>query len=109
MIIFKEVNWTNTDNALRTMDENTNKLVQMDKEAKTNGKLVGRYIEHPIADGLAYYLITKETKTKVHIESVGGLGDDWTIPAWGDKCTVPKKLVVAMLSARDKLATLFGG
>ena len=64
---------------------NFKKLQKQDKMAKKVGKLVGRYIDEPWADGNAFYVIVKENKTSVRIRVVTGIGDDWIIlqpPNW---------------------------
>ena len=61
------------------------------------------------ADGYAYYVITKETSRTVTVKVLKGLGDDWTLPMWGNGCTTSKKVVVEYLNSQDALSKLFGG
>jgi hypothetical protein len=86
--------------------KNLQNLESTDTIAKKQGKLVGRYISHPYADGYAYYRITKENKKTVHIEVVTGLGDDWVLPAWGDETTIDKNLALRFIICRDAFSEL---
>ena len=105
----KKANYKNVSEWTKSFDDNWNKLVAQDKEAKEKGEMLGRYITHPYADGCATYLITKINQKSVVIEVCVGLGDDWVLPAWGVKTSIPKKLAFSFLDRRDGLAELFGG
>lgn len=94
-------------NPFAEYEEAFKRLQEQDEQAQKDGKLVGRYIDHPFADGRAYYKITKENKSSVVIEVVRGIGDDWSIPAWGDKATIKKTLAQDFLRRRDALNILF--
>lgn len=78
-----------------------------DAEARKYGRLVGRYIKEQIADGYAYYKIVKENKATVKIQVVRDIGDDWTVPYWGESTTIPKKYVLRGLEMLDKIDELF--
>lgn len=82
-------------------------MVEEDSKAKKSNGLIGRFIAHPFADGSAFYKITKVTKRTVTIEVITGIGDDWVLPAWGEKCTIPLATAFDFVSARDELAELF--
>jgi hypothetical protein len=73
---------------VREMGEKWEQIVQTDKEAIANNTLVGRYLTHGFADGMAVYQVTKINKKSVRIEVVTGIGDDWILPAWGVKTTL---------------------
>lgn len=89
------------------MEKRWNDLLEQDREAKRLGRLVGRYISHPYADGNAIYTITAESAKKVTIAVVIGIGDDWVLPAWGTKTTILKSVAQQFLQRRDALAALF--
>jgi len=86
---------------------NWEKLDKQDDEAREAGKLLGRYIAHPFADGQAVYIITNESKYKVVIRVVTGLGDDWVLPAWGESISIPKVTAQQFLRGRDGMKRLF--
>lgn len=105
---FKEVNFAHGyREALQASDENYRILEANDLEAETNNTLVGRYLDHPIADGISVYIIIKENKNSVRIRRSTGLGDDYSIPAWGFETTIPKKLALSFIHKREALNKLF--
>lgn len=83
------------------MEENRKKLDEQDAKAKTEGKLVGRYIQEPRGDGYAIYRIVRENKKTVRIQRVTGIGDDWSVPYWGDETTVDKEYAEKNIGQRD--------
>lgn len=92
---------------VKQWEENQRKLDEKDAKAKAEGKLVGRFIQEPFADGYAIYEITKENKKTVRIRVVDGIGDDWRIPYWGDEATIEKSYALKSLAWRDKMNKLF--
>ena len=88
-------------------DKNYDKMVAKDKKARKKGKLVGRYMREPIADGYAYYEIIKENKKTLRLKVIVGLGDDWRVPYWGDEANVDKNYVVDLIAFEDRLEKLF--
>lgn len=92
---------------LAAIEKRWNDLLDQDRESKRLGRLVGRYISHPYADGNAIYTITAESARKVTVEVVTGIGDDWVLPAWGPKTTISKSVARKFLEKRDALAALF--
>jgi len=97
----------NSEQLIKRWDETWKDVEDMDNEAKAAGTIIGRYIDEPIADGKAIYLITNEYKNKVKIKVVTGLGDDWRVPYWGDVATIDKDYALSKLKYRDSLAELF--
>lgn len=93
--------------SLEEMKKNFQIVKEQDKEAKKNGKLVGRYIQEQIADGHAIYQIIGESKKKVDIKVVTGIGDDWTVPYFGGKTTIDKDYAMEKLNWRDRISRLF--
>lgn len=84
-------------------EANMRKVEENDKKAKEKGKLVGRYIDEPYADGAAIYKIIRENKNTVRIKVVVDIGDDWVIPYWGEEATIDKSYALAKLAFRDKI------
>ncbi|TDI96982.1 MAG: hypothetical protein E2O29_01740 [Deltaproteobacteria bacterium] len=81
-------------------------MLQADEDAKKNKTLVGRYVSDHVADGKAFYVVTKVTKqtcTLDHIE----IGDSWTLPFVEIlNRVVPKKWVKGNITQRDSWATV---
>ena len=96
-----------TEDLIKQWDRNFKELERMDKTAKKCGRLVGRYISEPIADGKAFYIITKEMKTKVRIKHCKNVGDDYIIPYWGESAIIDKQYAKQNIERRDHLAELF--
>lgn len=101
------IDWTNVKGALTIMKANWGKLERCDEEAKKRGTLVGRIITHPFADGKAVYQITADNGKTVHIKVCTGIGDDWTLPAWGEECEISKDLARRFIDQRERIAALF--
>ena len=97
----------NTNDLIKTWEDNFQKVLDEDIKAKNDGKLVGRFIREPYADGYAFYKITKENKRTVTIEVIKGIGDDWVIPYWSEKARIDKEFVLAKIDFRDSLDNLF--
>ena len=79
-----------------------------DQAAKDKGELVGRYIQEQIADGYAYYTVTKVNKRTVRLQHEPDLGDGYAVPmieSMGG--TVPLKYVRQNIGWRDKMADIF--
>lgn len=92
---------------MKAVERNHQILEENDQEAKAKGTLVGRYIDHPYADGKAIYIIVRENKLSVKIEVCSGLGDDWVLPAWGGSATIPKETALQFVNSRDNMRKLF--
>ena len=82
-------------------------LKACDEAARAKGTMVGRTVKHGFADGYAYYQIVKENKKTYTIVVCRGLGDDWVLPAWGERATVGKRQIDSLLGLEDALRELF--
>jgi hypothetical protein len=91
----------------KVRNENWKSLEDLDRQARENGQLVGRYIEHAFADGKAIYQIIKEHKNSVRIRCCTGLGDDWMLPAWGGESTISKDQALSFIDQREWLENMF--
>lgn len=87
--------------------ENERKLREQDAKAKAEGKLVGRFIQEPVADGYALYEIIRENKNTVRIRLIKGIGDDYQISYWGEEATIKKDFALANLGWRDNISKIF--
>jgi hypothetical protein len=94
------------DEYFKQFNKNFEALSKQDEEAAKQGKLVGRVIQEQIADGYAYYVIIRENKKTVRIRRATGLGDDWTIPYWGDEATIEKNYVLNQFQWKEDLAKI---
>ena len=94
----EELNWEDSDQAVKTMDNNLKRLKDIDNKAYLEGKLLWRVLQEGYADGYAYYQITKVNKKTVRVEVCTGIGDDWVLPYWGEKATIPKEYVEKRIS-----------
>lgn len=90
-----------------TYEKKWDEVAIRDKAAKEAGKLVGRYISEPYADGRAIYEIIRESKKTVRIRVVTGIGDDWQIPYWGAETSIARQYALENIQRRDGLAALF--
>ena len=96
-----------TNTILKMWKNNIKKLEQADKQAKEQGKLVGRFIDEPCGDGAAVYKIIRENKHTVRLRVVVNIGDDYIIPYWGEEATLDKSYVLAKLDRRDNFTAMF--
>lgn len=77
-----------------------------DAAAKAKGILVGRYIQHSVADSYATYKITAVRGNSATIEVVD-IGDGYRVAAWGNKARISVNKAREFLNRRDGLAALF--
>ena len=91
----------------KTYKANWARMEMEDKMAKAEGRLVGRYYKEAIADGYAFYRITKVGKRTATLAHVKGLGDDYQIPLLGNGGSVKLWLVQRNVDWRDAMSELF--
>jgi hypothetical protein len=103
----KEVEFNLEGNCFKTMDSNFKALMKCDTEAQERGTLVGRVLRHQIADGYAWYQVVEERPKTCIIEVCRGLGDDWVLPAWGERASIKKSIVKSFLEWEEKMKKLF--
>lgn len=89
------------------LEVNRKNLEKKDQLAKESGELKGRYIQEPRADGYAIYEIVRVNKRSVRIKVVTDIGDDWTVPFWGEETTIPLDYAERNIRSRDALAEMF--
>jgi len=94
------------DEWLKDNDENWKKIVDQAEQAKKEKTLIGRYIQEPMGDGYAVYVIYKVNKKSVRIRVVKGIGDDWVIPYWGEDTSIDMDYVEREFDWREFLANM---
>jgi len=109
MLELIDTNKLSGEGFLKGIDENWERIRRLDQKKKAAGELVGRYIDHPYADGAAVYIIAKAEHSRVQIQVLRCIGDDWVLPAWGESAWIRKSQAEEFLFRRDKLDEFFGG
>ena len=82
-------------------------MLEADTKAKEAGTLIGRYINEPVADGYAYYVVAKVKGAKCTLKHVD-IYDAYKIlfvEYLGR--VVPKRYVTTNIEQRDALKELF--
>lgn len=92
---------------IKQWNDNFGVVIANDILAKEKKSLVGRYISEPYADGRAYYQIIKATKFTVTIQVITDIGDDWILPIWGKKASIPRKYAEQSIQERENLDKIF--
>tara|TARA_R110000868_G_scaffold274196_1_gene533420 strand:+ start:582 stop:917 length:336 start_codon:yes stop_codon:yes gene_type:complete len=83
-------------------------LEGIDKEQRDKGELLWRNFARNVADGYAYYQITKVTKEYAKVEVCRGVClDEWTDNMLGYECQLPLNIVKNMIAQKDAMAKLF--
>ena len=91
-------------------ENNLKELRRLDKEAQDNGTLLYRYFSTPVADGRAYYQVTRvKSKTCVLTRCPGICPDEYADDILGDECEMPLKKVEEFVNRQQAINRLFGG
>lgn len=85
------------------IDNDFSPVLKRDQEAKAKGTLVGRFLRYPIADGYAFYEVTKVGKTRATIKHIN-VGDAWDV-GLGNSISVAK--AHENIARRDAIEALF--
>ena len=83
---------------------------EFDKTREASKKatgLKGKMFSMSVADGRAYYVITKENKKTVRVEWRGFCMDRYTDSILGWECTVDKNRIAGIVRAEEGLSALF--
>lgn len=100
--------FSNIDKINENADKNFEHLVTIDKLAKEKGQLLFRYFYLPVADGKAFYQITKVTKTRATVTLCTGISlDEWYDRTLGVKSSLPIAKVMQLVQSRQALEDLF--
>ena len=91
-------------------ENNFKELSRIDKEAQDNGTLLYRYFSTPVADGRAYYQVTKvKSKTCILTRCTGICPDEYADSILGAECEMPLKKVEEFVNRQQAINRLFGG
>ena len=86
------------------VDANMKHIKQIEKEAKSKNTILHRFLYESVADGQAIYQIVKENKQTVQVAicSIDGLYyNDYMVPQWGEKATIPKEYAEHGIRCQD--------
>lgn len=98
----------NIDQMIENSNKNFEHLRAIDKAAKDKGQLLFRYFYSCVADGKAFYQVTKVTKTTATVTLVDGIDlDDWADQILGEQSTLPIAKVEQLVKSRQALEDLF--
>ncbi|MFK5951038.1 MAG: hypothetical protein QM500_19975 [Methylococcales bacterium] len=92
----------NTSKLVSQMDAEYNKMMSVDKLAMENGVIKGRVIMEPVADGRAYYVITRVNKKSVRIQHQH-IYDGYSVSYWGAEATIDMEYALRHIESRDYL------
>lgn len=97
------------DKAIENQKKNWKALEEIDLEAKKSGNILFRYIKEPVADGLAFYQITKSKNKKVFVQRCEGVClDEYEHSYFGAGRWIDLDYAVESIRGRDLLDKLFG-
>ena len=89
--------------------KNLEHLMKCDKEAQEKNTLLHRYFHLPVADGRAYYQVTRVTTKTATVKRCEGIClDEYADNMLGDGCTLPIAMVKQQVKAVESLNKLFG-
>jgi len=90
------------------IDKNFRHLYEIDQEQKLKGELLHRYFSVTVADGKAFYQITKITKTSASVVLCEGINpDNYCDPILGLGSVLPVARAKALIRTRDNLEQIF--
>jgi hypothetical protein len=72
------------------------------------GCAAGKLVKFQVADGYAYYIITKVNKTTVKLEWRGFSMDGYVEPVLGHEGTMDRKRLEKLIGFEDSLVQMFG-
>ncbi len=101
--------YSNIDVSIENSEKNLAHLKSIDKAQEAKGeKLLYRYFSRPVADGLAWYQVTKVTKKAVKVEWCDGIClDNYQDYMIGDEATLPVDMIANLIESRIALDKLF--
>lgn len=101
--------WKNIDDAIKISEQNFARLKEIDKIAKQNQTILGRFISTNVADGMAYYQVQEIKKEKCYIVRCAGIClDEWEDNMFGQGCVLLTNNVNRLIGQREALEKLFG-
>lgn len=83
--------------------------MKCDKEAQEKNTLLHRYFQVPVADGMAYYQVTRVTSRTATVKRCEGIcPDEYADGMLGDGCTLPIAMIKQQVKVVETLNKLFG-
>jgi len=96
------------DECISNSEKNLEHLIEIDKRAKDNGKLLFRYFHLNVADGSVFYQITKITKKTATVTLCDGIClDNYADRFLGEESVIPIEKAMEMVGQREALESLF--
>ncbi len=101
--------WSDIDQMIKNSDLNLNHLKAIDKAQGEKGEgLLFRHFSRPVADGLAWYQVTKVTPKTATVTLCSGIClDDYVDGMIGEEATLPRNIVENLVVSRIALEKLF--
>lgn len=101
--------YSNIDQLIKNSDANLEHLQAIDKAQASKGeKLLYRYFNRPVADGKAWYQVTKVNKKTATVTWCDGIClDNYQDGILGDEATLPIDMVTRLVSSRIAMDKLF--
>jgi len=95
--------------AIANSDKNFDHLKSIDDTQKAAGQLLHRYFHVSVADGRAFYQVTKVTKTTATVTLCEGIDlDGYSDYVIGRQSTLPINRVQEFITRRDNFEKIFG-
>lgn len=92
----------NVDEWLGMIEENQKRIAEIDKASKEQETILCRFLYEHVLDGFGIYQITKINKKTCQIKYCTTDGfNEYQVPQWGEKATIPLQYVVDSLACRD--------
>ena len=107
---FPTDDWSNIDVTIANSNKNLEHLQSIDKAQEAKGEsLLFRYFSRPVADGLAWYQVTKVTAKTVTVKWCDGIClDDYYDGMLGDgETTMPRHIIEPLVQGRIAMDKLF--
>ena len=101
--------YSNIDVSIENSEKNLAHLKSIDKAQEAKGeKLLYRYFYRPVADGRAWYQVTKVTARTATVTWCDGIClDDYQDYMIGDEATLPVDMIANLIESRIALDKLF--
>ena len=102
--------WSNIDQCIKNSNANLAHLKSIDAIQESKGEgLLFRYFSRPVADGLAWYQVTKVTPKTVTVQWCDGIClDNYYDGMLGDgEVTVPRHMIEDLVRGRIAMDKLF--
>ena len=101
--------WSDIDKCIKNSEINLKHLQDIDKAQEAKGEqLLYRYFYRPVADGRAWYQVTKVTSKTATVTWCAGIClDDYVDMMLGEEATISRGMIENMVNGRIALEKLF--